>query len=96
MQDDVSYNQLIIVKKYAFIKCQLIKKSFTEKGQLILILDDSQKIIFSGKSIDASGHRSRINELVSIAEEKDIDIPQKSIKHYAKEKGVEYVLVRLK
>ena len=48
MQDDVTYNQLIIVKKNAFIKCQLIKKSFTEKGQLILILDDSQKIIFSG------------------------------------------------
>ena len=49
---------------------QLLKKSFTEKGQFILILDDSQKIIFSGKSIDASGQRGRIRELVSIAEKK--------------------------
>ncbi|MFC1692468.1 hypothetical protein ACFL1R_03130 [Candidatus Latescibacterota bacterium] len=96
MTDDVTYNQIIIVKKNAFIKCQLIKKSFTEKGQLILILDDSQKIIFSGKSIDAFGQRDRIRELVSIAEKNVIDIPEKSIKHYAKEKGVEYVLVRLK
>ena len=96
MQDDVTYNQIIIVKKNAFIKCQLIKKSFTEKGQFILILDDSQKIIFSGKSIDASGQRDRIRELISIAEKNGIDIPKKSIKHYIKEKEIEYVLVRLK
>ena len=89
MQDDVTYNQLIIVKKNAFIKCQLIKKSFNEQDQFILIIDDSQKIIFSGKSIDAFGYRDRICELVSIAEENGIDIHKKSIKHYIKEKEVE-------
>jgi len=33
---------------------------------------------------------------LGIATGKGFDIPEKSIMHYAKEKGVEYVLVRLK
>ena len=32
MPDDVTYNQLIILRKNASIKCHQIKKSFTEKG----------------------------------------------------------------
>ena len=96
MQDDVTYNQIIIFGGNISLKCKQVKNSFTEKGQLILILDDSQKIIISGMNIDASGQRSRINKLVSMAIEKGFDIPEKSIKHYVKEKGMEYVLVRLK
>jgi len=48
------------------------------------------------KIIDAYEHKNRIRELVSVSVEKRFDIPENSIKHYAKEKGVEYVLVRLK
>jgi len=95
MQNDVTYNQIIIFRKNASLKCKQVKKSFTEKGQLILILDDSNKITISGKNIDASGQRNRINELLLMATEKGFDIPEKSIKHYARDRSdVEYVLVR--
>ena len=94
MQDDVTYNQIIIFRENTSLKCKHVKKSFTEKGQLILILDDSNKITISGKNIDSSSHRSRINELVSIAGEKGFDIQEKSVKHYAKDEENEYVLVR--
>ncbi len=94
MQDDVTYNQLIIVGENTSLTCKKVKKSFTEKGQLILILEDSKKITISGKNIDASGHRSRIRELFSMAEEKGIVISEGSVKHYAKEEGDEYALVR--
>ncbi len=94
MRDDITYNQLIILRKNASLKCQQIKKSFTEKGQLVLIIENSKKIIISGKDIDASGDSCRINELVLMATEKGFDIPEKSIIHYAKDEGNEYVLVR--
>jgi hypothetical protein len=94
MQDDVTYNQIIILRENTSLKCKQVKKSFTEKGQLILILEDSKKITISGKNIDASGQRSRINELVSMSTEKGFDIQEKSVKHYAKIKDDEYVLIR--
>ena len=94
MPDDIIYNQLIRFRKNSSIKFYQIKKSFIEQGLLILILDDSNKITISGKNIDAIGHRNRINELLSLATEKGFDIPEKSIKHYAKEEGNEDVLVR--
>ena len=94
MQDDIAYNQIISFEKNASVKCHHTKRSFIEKGKLILIIENSKKITISGKNIDASGHRSRIRELVSLATEKGLDIPEKSIKHYAKEKEVEYVLVK--
>ena len=95
MSDDITYNQIIFLTNDS-ITCQTVKKSFTEKGQLILILENSREITISGKNIDASGHGNRIRELVLMAIEKGLDIPEKSITHYAKEKGEEYVLVRLK
>ena len=51
MPDSVTYNQIITLKKNNSIKCQIVKKSFTEKGKLILILEDLQKIIIDGKNI---------------------------------------------
>ena len=96
MKDNITYNQIISFDKNASVKCHHIKRSFIEKGKLILIIEDSKKITISGKRIDASGNRNRINELISMATGKGFDIPKKSIKHYAKEKGVECVLVRLK
>ena len=94
MQDDITYNQIISFEINALVKCHHTKRSFIEKGKLILIIENSKKITISGKNIDASGHRSRIRELVSLATEKGFDIPERSVKHYAKEEGNEYVLVR--
>ena len=94
MTDDITNNQTLCYTDTS-ITYQNIKKSFVERDKLILILDDSQKIVISGKNIDASGHKSRIRELVSMATEKGFDIPEKSIKHYARDSGgFEYVLVR--
>ena len=74
MPDDVTYNQLIRFRKKASLKCQQVKKSFTEKGNLFLILDDSQKVIIAGKNIDTTGNKNRIRELVLMAEERGFDI----------------------
>ena len=93
MPIDITYN-LIISYTNTSLTCNVIKKSFTEKGQLILILENSQKIIIPGKNIDTSGHKKRVREYVSMAGEKRFDIPEKSIKHYASGKDVEYVLVK--
>ena len=85
----------LLLNKNNYIKCHNIKKSFTEKGKLILVLEDSQKIIIAGKNIDTSGHKKRICEIVSMAERKEFNIHEKSVKHYARCKGgVEYILVR--
>ncbi len=85
MQDDVTYNQIIIFGGNTSLKCKQVKKSFAEKGQFILVLEDSKKITISEKNIDTSGHRKRIRKLISMAKGKGFDIPEKSIKHYAKE-----------
>ena len=94
MQDDITYNQLIIFRENTFFICKQVKRSFIEKGKLILIIEDSKKITISVKGIDASGNRNRINDRISMATEKGFYIPEKSIMHYAKEKRVEYLLVR--
>ena len=93
MSDDITYNQIIFLT-IDFFTCQTIKKLFTEKGKLILILEDSKKVIIAGNSIDASGHRNRIREIVSIAEGKGFNIHEKSVKHYAsgKDEEPEYIL----
>ena len=72
----------------------MVKKSFTERGKLILILEDSQKIIIAGKNIVTSGQQKRIREIVSVSVDKRFNIPENSVKHYASEKDVEYVLIR--
>jgi len=92
MPSDITYNQLLSLTNTS-LTCQTVQKSFTEKGELILVLEDSTKIIIAGKNIDTSGHKKQILELVSMAEEKGFDIPAKSVKHYAKGKDVKYVLV---
>jgi len=56
----------------------------------------ANSFIHAGKSaIKVTGQKKRIQEIVAMATEKGLDIPKKSIKHYAKDNGeVEYVLVR--
>ena len=62
------------------------------------ILEDTlhdKKVDIDGKGIEVTGQEKRIREIESLAVEKGFDIPEKSIKHYAKHKGgIEYVLVR--
>ncbi len=41
-----------------------------------------------------TGQKKRIQEIVVLAVEKGFDVPEKSIKHYAKIKDDEYVLIR--
>jgi len=94
MPDSVIYNQIITLKKNNSIECKIVKKSFTEKGKLILILEDLQKIIFDGKNIGTSGHKKRILEMVSMTEEEGFDVSMKSVKHYARIENSEFVLVR--
>ena len=94
MSDHVSYNQVICIDNTS-LKVNIVKRSFLEKRKLILVLENSRKIIIPGNNIDTSGNKNRINELVSIAGEKGFDIPEKAIKHYARSRNdVEYVLVR--
>jgi len=95
MPNDVSYNQLISLRGSS-IKCQALLGSQVSEGKLILIIENNRKIAIDGKNIKVTGQKKRIQEIVALAVEKGFDIPEKSIKHYAKEKGVEYVLVRLK
>ena len=94
MQENITYNQIISFVNNVPIKCHHIKRSFIDEGHLILIIEDSKKITISVKRIDASGNRDRIRELVSVSVEKIFDIPEKSVMHYAEEKGIEYLLVR--
>ena len=94
MPDSVTYNQIITLKKNNSIKCQIVKKSFTEKGKLILILEDLQKIIIDGKNIVISGYKERIFEMVSMAEEEGFDVSMKSVKHYARIENSEFVVVK--
>ena len=55
-----------------------------------------KKTAIDGKDIEVTGQKKRIQKIVALTVEKGFDIPEKSIKHYAKEKEVEYVLVRFK
>ena len=55
---------------------------------------NNKKTVIDVKDIKVTGQKRRIKEIVALAVEKGFDIPEKSIKHYVKEKGNEYVLVR--
>ena len=95
MPNDVSYNHLISLRGLS-IKCYALLGSQVSEGKLILIIGNNKKTTINGKDIKVTGQKKRIQEIVALAVEKGFDIPEKSIKHYAKEKGVEYVIIRLK
>ena len=94
MQDDVSYNQLISLRGSS-IMCKVLLGSHVSEGKLILIIGNNNKISVNGKDIMVTGQKRRIQKIFALAVKKGFDVPEKSIKHYAKGKGgVEYVLVR--
>ena len=94
MVNDISYNQLISLRGVS-VKCQSLLGSRVFEGKLILVFGNNKKTIINGKSVEATGQKKRIREIVSLAVEKGFGIPEMSIKHYAKDSGgVEYVLVR--
>ena len=94
MPNDVSYNQLISLRGSS-IKCHALLGSHVSEGKLILIIGNNKKIAIDGKEIDVTGQKKRIQKIVALVVEKGFDVPEKSIKHYAKGRGgIEYVLVR--
>ena len=93
MIDDITYNQVICLNKTSLSFNNVIR-SFSEKRKLILILENSKKIIIPGNSIDTTGYKKRILELIVMAQDKGLEIREKSVKHYAQVKDDEYVLVR--
>ena len=94
MPNYVSYNQLISLRGTS-VKCQTLRGTHATEGKLIIVYGNNKKTIIEGKDIEVAGQKKRVREIVSLAVEKGFDIPEKSIKHYAKGKGeVEWVLVR--
>ena len=94
MPNDVSYNQLISLQGSS-VKCQALLGTHVSEGKLILIIGNNIKTVIDGKDIKVTGQKRRIQKIVALAEENGFNIPEKSIKHYAKGRGeVEYVLVR--
>ncbi len=85
MPNDVSYNQLISLRGTS-IKCQALLGSHASEGKLILIIGNNKKTTINGKDIKVTGQKKRIQEIVALAVEKGFNIPEKSIKHYAKKK----------
>ena len=93
MLNEVLYNQVIYVDNNS-LNVNNVERSFLEKRKLILILENSIKIIIPGNNIDTSGNKEQINELISMAEERGLGIFDMPVKHYAKDDENEYVLLR--
>jgi len=87
MPNDVSYNQLISLRGSS-IKCNALLGSYVSEGKLILIIGNNKKTAIDGKNIKVTGQNKRVREIASLAVEKGFDISEKSIKHYAKDKGL--------
>jgi len=97
MENDITYNQ-ILTSSPTSLTVQTILRSFVEEGKLILILEDSEKIIIDGRDVDTTGHKERIQKLISLARGKGIDCDTKSVMHYAEIKTdgtfLEYILIK--
>jgi len=93
MTFNISYNQIILMTEEN-VDCQKVIKSYSERGKLILFLENSKKITIAGKNIGTTGNKERIYEIVSMIKGKEFNIPESSIKHYVQEKNMEYVLVK--
>ncbi|MDP2984033.1 MAG: hypothetical protein Q8O92_11980 [Candidatus Latescibacter sp.] len=97
MDEDIIYNQILTFSP-ASLTGQLILRSYVEEGKLILVLEDSQKVLIDGRNVNTTGHRERIQELVSLALEKGIECDPKSVMHYADcgtdGEDMEYVLIK--
>jgi len=93
MTFNISYNQIILMTEEN-VDCQKVIKSYSERGKLILFLENSKKITIAGKNIGTTGNKERIYEIVSMIKGKGFNIPESSIKHYVQEKNMEYVLVK--
>ena len=93
MPDNVTYNQLISLQGRS-VKCQVLRGAYVSEGKLVIVFGNNKKVDIDGKDIEVAGQKKRVKEIVSLAVEKGFDIPEKSIKHYAKKKGTEYIIVR--
>ena len=72
MSDDVSYNQVICMDNTS-LNVNTVKKSFLENRELILILENSRKIIIPGNNIDTSvSKKIELLNLYWLQEKKDL------------------------
>ena len=97
MADDVIYNQILSCSPTS-LTVQIILRSYVEEGKLILVLEDSEKVLIDGRNVDTTGHKERIQGLVSLARGKGIECDSKSVMHYAdgrtEEDALECVLIK--
>ena len=91
--DEIIYNQIISFNNGSILS-HTVKKAFVENSELTLICDDLKKIVIKGKSVKVAGNKKRIRELVSMAKEKELIIPEKSVIHYARIENSEFVLLK--
>lgn len=97
MNEGVTYNQIISFARGDLL-VRSIAKSYAEEGKLILVLDNSDRIIIEGKGIDTTSHKERAQELIDTAREQGFTFDPKAVTHYASsqtgEEVVEYILVK--
>ena len=97
MSNNVTYNQIIYISNGSIIS-KTVNGTGVIEGRLILVTDDSSRIIIDGKNIHSIGYEERKQQLIIKAQEKGFDIRVNSIIHYANEKEgnskKEYVLIR--
>jgi hypothetical protein len=97
MQDEVVYNQIITFVRDT-VDCRTIVKSYVEEGKLILVLEDSLKLLIDGRYVDTTGRKDRIQELLSSARSAGVALDDMTVAHYAssrnEEEPIEYVLIK--
>ena len=97
MQDEVVYNQIITFAR-GELDARTVARSYVEEGKLILVFEDAQKLLIEGRHVESTGHRERIQEILTAAMEAGIMLEAKAVTHYASSRTddelVEYVLIK--
>jgi len=97
MRDEVVYNQIITFARDT-VNCRNIVRSYVEEGKLILVLEDSQKLLIEGRNVDTTGRKDRIQSLLAQAQDVGVDLDAMAVTHYAstrnEEEQIEYVLIK--
>ena len=80
---------------FHFTKLSSFSSLFPILFSFLIVFWNNKKFVIDGKDIEVTGQKKRVGEIVLLAVKKGFDIPEKSVRHYAKGRGgIEYVLVR--
>ena len=93
MCEDIGYNQILIFSQDS-LSCHSVQRSFIENGELILFLDNAEKMTINGKHIHTVEYRDRIKELLTLATESGYTFSARSAKHYVQRSDAELVLLK--